>query len=366
MAGWGRSAPPGHVRDTETMSTERTTRPRMIDVAAAADVSVQSVSNFANGRWARLSVATRGRIEEAIAQLNYQVNNSARGLRSARTQTLGFLVLDDSHRFVADPLTALYLAGIADTARERGYSVLVHTTAHTKDHAELLRPISEGRVDAACVLLTGSPAVRRRVAQMLNQTDTEFVLFDELAVAKVAGRAFVVRSDQAAGATAIVDHLVAQGHRRIAFIAAKERWAVIEQRFDAYKRALRRHGIDIDPELTLFEAGWEPTGADAMVRKLLALNTPPSAIVCGSDLLAIGAMRTLREVGIAVPDQMAVCGFDDFDVSKFVNPQLTTVTVPAWEMGASAAGLLIDTLEGTRSSITEVCLSTKLQVRESA
>jgi DNA-binding LacI/PurR family transcriptional regulator len=63
---------------------------------------------------------------------------------------------------------------------------------------------------------------------------------------------------------------------------------------------------------------------------------------------------------------MAVCGFDDFDVSKFVNPQLTTVTVPAWEMGASAAGLLIDTLEGTRSSITEVCLSTKLQVRESA
>jgi DNA-binding LacI/PurR family transcriptional regulator len=118
----------------------------MIDVAAAADVSVQSVSNFANGRWARLSVATRGRIEEAIAQLNYQVNNSARGLRSARTQTLGFLVLDDSHRFVADPLTALYLAGIADTAHcGQGVDHGLHGFAlGTDEHLHAVSAIGHG------------------------------------------------------------------------------------------------------------------------------------------------------------------------------------------------------------------------------
>jgi len=338
----------------------------MVDVATAAGVSVQSVSNYANGRWSRLSVATRARIESAIEQLNYQVNNSARGLRSARTRTLGFLVLDDSLRFVADPLTALYLAGVADSARERGYSVLVHTTSHTKNHAEFLRPISEGRVDAACVLLTGPRTLRKEVAHLLNQTNTEFVLFDEIAVAKAAVRAFVVRSDQAGGTAAMVDHLVSKGHRRIAFIAAKTPWAVIEQRFDAYKRALRRHGLDVDPNITLFEAGWEPAGAEPMIQALLADASPPTAVICGSDLLAIGAIHALRERGIQVPTHIAVCGFDDFDVSEHMNPQLTTVAVPAWQMGATAAGLLIDALDDKRPTRTDVCLPTTLRRRESA
>jgi len=204
------------------------------------------------------------------------------------------------------------------------------------------------------------------VVELLDQTDTEFVLFDETAVAKVAARAFVVRSDQAAGAAAIVDHLVHSGHRRIAFIAAKTPWAVVEQRFDSYKRSLRRHGIGIDPAITLFEAGWEPTGAASMMHKLMAQDVPPTAVMCGSDLLAIGAMRTLRQLGVEVPGQVAVCGFDDFDVSEHVNPQLTTVAVPAWEMGATAAGLLIDTLEGERPTVTSVCLTTTLKRRESA
>ena len=338
----------------------------MSDVASAAGVSVQSVSNYANGRWARLSGATRARIESAIEQLNYQVNNSARGLRSTRTRTLGFLVLDDSLRFVADPLTALYLAGVADSARERGYSVLVHTTSHTTNHAEFLRPISEGRVDAACVLLTGSRALRKEVAQLLDQTSTEFVLFDETAVAKAASRAFVVRSDQAGGTAAMVDHLVSNGHRRIAFIAAKTPWAVVEQRFDAYKRSLRRHGIDVDPAITLFEAGWEPAGAEPMIQDLLAHDSPPTAVICGSDLLAIGAIHALRQRGIDVPADIAVCGFDDFDVSEHMNPQLTTVAVPAWQIGATAASLLIDALDDKRPSVTDVCLPTTLQRRESA
>jgi len=185
-------------------------------------------------------------------------------------------------------------------------------------------------------------------------------------VAKVASRAFVVRSDQAGGTADMVDHLVRSGHRRIAFIAARTPWAVVEQRFDAYKRALRRHGIEVDPALTLFEAGWEPNGAESMIHTLLALDDPPTAVMCGSDLLAIGAMRTLRQRGVDVPGQVAVCGFDDFDVSEHVNPQLTTVAVPAWEMGATAAGVLIDTLEGNRPTVTNICLATSLQLRESA
>jgi DNA-binding LacI/PurR family transcriptional regulator len=216
------------------------------------------------------------------------------------------------------------------------------------------------------VLLTGPRGLRKEVARLLDQSHTEFVLFDEIAVAKVAGRAFVVRSDQAGGTAAMVDHLVSNGHRRIAFIAAMTPWAVIEQRFDAYKRSLRRHGIDVDLDITHFEAGWEPTGAEPMIQALLAHDSPPTAVICGSDLLAIGAIHALRQRGIEVPTQIAVCGFDDFDVSEHMNPQLTTVAVPAWQMGATAAGLLIDALNDKRPTRTDVCLPTTLRRRESA
>jgi DNA-binding LacI/PurR family transcriptional regulator len=338
----------------------------MSDVAALAGVSVQSVSNFTNGRFARLSDDTCRRIEDAIRELGYQVNNSARGLRSSRTNTIGFLVLDDSLRFVADPLTALYLAGIADSARDHGYSVLVHAAAHTGDHSEFIRPISENRVDAVCVLLSGARTLRRDVLRRLDLSGIEHVVFDEVAVTKTSPRAHVVRADQAGGASALVDHLVAVGHRRIAFIAARTPWAVVEQRYDAYRRALRRHGLDHDPEICLFEAGWEPTGAESMVRTLLEHETPPTAVMCGSDLLAIGAIDAARSLGRRVPDDLAVCGFDDFDVSAHVSPALTTVSVPAWEMGRVAATTLIGVLDGTIVEPTTTTLPTALQVRRSA
>jgi DNA-binding LacI/PurR family transcriptional regulator len=338
----------------------------MHDVAEIADVSVQTVSNYVNGRLSKLSVTTQHKVQSAIDELGYRLNQTARGLRSTRTRTLAFLAVDDDERFLADPLTGNYLAGLSHVARESGYSVLMHSVSGDPETDEFLRPIHEGRVDAVCVLLSGPLELRRRLLRRLDESSTEYLVFDETDVVDEASRAMTVRAEQAAGARLLVEHLARNGHRHIAFIAARTPWAVVEQRHEGYLAALAEHSLPVRPELSLFEAGWEPSGAAAMVAKLLAIADPPSALLCGSDLLALGATRYLHDQGLRVPQDIAVCGYDDFDFARHCNPALTTVGVPAWEMGRRAGHQLIDVLDDPQSSRDDICLETTLIIRDSA
>jgi len=341
-------------------------RATMRDVAQIADVSVSSVSNYTNGRLERLSPDTRTRIQKAITELGFKVNNSARSLRSSRTRTIGLLALDDSHRFLADPLTALYLAGLGDAAREKGYNLLVWTSGSKVNVEELLRPIAENRMDAACVILSGSKSVRRKVLRLLTGCDIPLVVLDELETLNASPVAHSVRADQTHGASSLVEHLIEHGHKNIAFIAAKAPWAVIEQRYEGFKRTLKMHSLDLNPKWTIFGGDWTPASAKPMIDKLLELRSSPTAIICGSDLLAIGAIRALSDRGIRVPDDIAVVGFDDFDVSQFVSPSLTTVQVPAWEMGYAAGEILTADLDISGQSRSSVVFPTDLLIRESS
>ena len=338
----------------------------MRDVAELAGVSISSVSNYTNERWQRLSVEKRKTIAEAIASLGYRVNNPARSLRSSRTKTLGLLVLDDTYRFLADPLTGLYLAGIMDSAREKGYSVLVHASGSRHKRDEMLLPIAENRVDAACVLLSGARAMRKRILEGLGKSGIPLAVLDETDTMDAAPRAHSVRADQESGASSLVHHLIQKGHTDIAFIAAKSPWAVLEQRYDSFKRTMRDHSIKINPDWVRFEGDWTPDSARPMVETLLSRPRRPSAIVCGSDLLAIGAMRTVTEQKLSVPNDVAIAGFDDFDFSRNVSPSLTTVRVPAWEMGYAAADALIADLAQTHYGRLSLLLETELVIRESA
>ncbi len=338
----------------------------MRDVAELAGVSISSVSNYTNGRWQRLSEEKRATIAEAIATLGYRVNSPARSLRSSRTKTLGLLALDDTSRFLADPLTGLYLAGLGDSAREKGYSVLVHASGSRRKRDEMLLPIAENRVDAACVLLSGARSLRKRILEGLGKTGIPLAVLDETDTMDAAPGAHSVRADQESGASSLVAYLIQKGHTEIAFIAAKTPWAVLEQRYDGFKRTMREHSINIDPEWVLFEGDWTPDSARPMVENLLSRRRRPSAIVCGSDLLAIGAMRTVTERNLGVPNDIAIAGFDDFDVSRNVSPSLTTVRVPAWEMGYAAADVLIADLSQTNHGRNSLVLDTELVTRESA
>ncbi len=335
----------------------------MKDVAADAGVSLQTVSNFVNGRLEQMSTPTQQRVEEVMQRLGYRPNNTAQSLRSARTRTLGFLVLDEHRAFLADPLTSLLIAGVGDVARAHHFGILVQGAQPGDAEDELLAPLLERRIDGAFVLLSGDPDVRVQYVDRLRDLGKDFVLFDEVISDSTL---LSVRAAERDGGCRLTTHLLERGHSRIAFVAAGVPWAVVEQRFLGYCDALAGAGIARVAELERFEVhGYQPEGAAEVVRKLLALDDAPTAIICGSDLLALAAIRCIRDSGHEVPGSVAVAGFDDFDFSALVEPALTTVAVPAYEMGRTAARMLIRRLEGDDPQLRHAVFGVDLCIRAS-
>jgi DNA-binding LacI/PurR family transcriptional regulator len=310
-----------------------------------------------------MTEATRSRVEQAMLELGYHPNVAARSLRSARTTTLGFLVLDEEARFLADPMTDLVVAGIGDVARDRGYSLLIKAARPNRPSNELLGPLLENRADGAFLFLSGDPELRAWYVSRVLELGLEFILFEEeLGFPNMSSVCAADRS----GARQLAEHLLAAGHDRIAFIAARVPWPMIEQRHLGFREAQIAAGVDPNPDLELFQGMWDASGGCEMTEHLLSLSDPPTAIMAANDLLALGAIQVARQRGVRVPEDLAVTGFDDFDFAEFVDPPLTTVRVPGYEMGRVGAERLADPLEGQRWVERRTVLPVELCLRESA
>jgi DNA-binding LacI/PurR family transcriptional regulator len=272
-------------------------RPTIRDVAARSAVSIQTVSNLVNGRHHLMTPETRIRVEAAMAELGYHPNMAARSLRSTRSGTLCFLLLEPGPRFLADPMTDLVIAGIGDIASGRR-------------HADRLAEL-------------GVPIV------LIEESDDP--------------RTFSVIADDHQGARLLAEHLIAAGHETIAFAATEISWPMIEQRLLGYREALAQ--VDLAPG-ELYGGDWLPISGAVHVERVLSATPRPTALMCCNNLLALGAIRAARERGIDVPHGLAVTGFDDFVFSEFADPALTTVSIPGYEIGQTAAQLLTDALDG--------------------
>jgi DNA-binding LacI/PurR family transcriptional regulator len=337
-------------------------RATISDVALLAGVSRQTVSNLVNRRDHLMTLETRKRVERAMKKLDYRPHPLAQGLRSGRTSTLGFLILDEHPQFLADPLTDLMLAGLGDTTRDRGYNLLIQAARPSSATSRLLDPVIERRVDAVAVLLSGDPSLRRRYIRQLASQKLPFVVFDEPVKAEHGYSIGATNEEASAGLAA---HLIQHGHTRIGFVAARVPWPVVEQRHAGYRRALAEAEIAPAAELELFEGGVEARFGGEMARKLLALTNPPTAIMATSDLLAAGVLQALKQHRLSVPEDVAVTGFDDFNFSELLEPPLTTARVPAYAMGQRAAEWLIDSLDGDAPQQHELRVPIELCFRAS-
>jgi DNA-binding LacI/PurR family transcriptional regulator len=191
--------------------------------------------------------------------------------------------------------------------------------------------------------LSGDASVRSGCVSRVRDLGYTFVLFQE---SNDHGDAPSISVDNRSGARKLTEYLFSRGHTRIAFIAARTTWHMIEERHSGYLEALRDQGVDPSRELQLFRGRWDATSGEEMAKAPLTLAEPPTAIIGGNDLLAIGAMRAIRAAGLTIPDDIAVAAFNDFDFSAFVEPPLMTVAIPAYDMGVTSATILIDQIEG--------------------
>lgn len=331
----------------------------MRDVAARADVSVQTVSNLINNRLHLMGEDTAARVEQAMSELGYHPNVAARTLRSERTETLCFLLLDEGNRFLADPMTDLVIAGIGDVARDHGYGLLIRATRPHEPDPALFRPLLEKRADGALLFMSGEPSVRRWYVSRLGELGFPFILLEPSDNPQL----LTVAAADREGARRLTEHLIGRGHERIAFLTTKVAWPMLEQRMLGYRDALRAAGLK---PMVVTGGEWTPTTGADQAERLLSRKLPPTAMMCGNDLLALGAIRAVRERGLSVPGDVAVTGFDDFDFAQFADPALTTVRIPGYDIGRAAGETLIRVLGGEPPVERQVVFPVELELRESA
>jgi len=331
------------------------------EVAKHAGVSLQTVSNVLNGRTSQVGDETRERVLHAIEKLGYQPNANARGLRSQRTGTLAYLTVDPSARFLADPFHTALVSGMADALRERDCCLLVQALHPSQPGEAFERLHRQRRFDGAVVHLSGTQVERQRCVAPLNASGCPFVLIEERASGPACAS---VRADNRDGARRAVEYLRDRGHKRIGFLAADRTWPAVEERFAGYQAALKALKLPGPRELSA--AAEQTEIARQLMESALTQQPALTAVLCANDVLAVGALQAARRLGRRVPDDLAVIGFDDFEFARYVEPALTTVALPAYDMGRRAAELLLDYLRDGHFVEPEVIFPTTLVPRGSA
>lgn len=325
------------------------------DVAHKAGVSVATVSRVLNNP-SLVQPTTRQRVLKAIKDCQYIYNAVAGGLSSNRTKTLGVVVPT-----ITNPVFATVTKGIQDYARGQGYSIILGNTDYNEENEkELIRLFQEKRTDG--VILNG-PWRDASIVSMMKRIRLPFVItWQEIPDKDVSYVAF----DNFKSAYQVVEYLINLGHRSIGMIAGK--FSVSQRarmRWLGYRKCLKDYGLVYDSKLVVQKAYTFREGKEAMAN-LLMLSKPPSAIFCGNDILAIGAIAGAKEKNLKIPWDISIVGFDDMEVSAYCDPPLTTIAVPAYEMGQMAAKVLIENLSGENKSPRQFVLETKLMIRGSA
>ncbi len=322
------------------------------DVARMADVSVATVSRALNGH-SNVVAAVSERVHAVARRLNYSPNAAARSLSSRRTHALGVVLPDLYGEFFSE-----LVRGIDQAARLKGLHLLVSSYhGHPEEQGAALRTM-RGRVDGILVM---SPFVSSPTVLADDLSLLPVVLINSQTVAD--GFA-AIGVDNYGGAVAMVDHLVDAGHRHIAFIAGPTDNFDARERLRGYRDALTRRVPDASEWVLpgdFDEASGYRAGQQMMAHRL------PDAVFAANDMMALGCLFAFAQAGIRVPDQIAIAGFDDIPLARYVHPTLTTMRVNIADVGSRAVAMLLERIAG-KSTDSSPCLrlAADLIVRESS
>jgi len=323
------------------------------DVALHAQVSVTTVSHVVN-RTRFVSDQARARVQAAIEELKFVPSALARSLRNNCTKTVGMMIPNCSNPYFAE-----IVRGIEDTFFEAKFNVILcNSDDNPSKQAQYIRVLHEKQVDGLIVLSSGGDD---ELVSLLRAVDVPKVLVDrevdELAVD-------LVEVNHEVGGYLAMKHLLGLGHRRVACITGPLTLSSALQRLQGSRRALHEAGQAADPP---YEATGDFTseGGYAAMRRLLLLPRPPTAVFACNDLMAIGAICAAASMGLRIPKDLSVIGFDDIALAAFSSPPLTTISQPKHQLGELAARLLLDRIAKPGRKLRREILQPNLCLRES-
>ncbi len=326
----------------------------IFDVANEAGVSYSTVSRVLNNK-EHVSPEKRERVLRAMAELGYVANIQARTLAGGHSHIVGLLVHGLDTSYIGE-----IMKGIDNELYTVNYDLMLYTTHRrkTKESAYVVK-LTRNLVDGLLLVL---PRNADAYLETLRQRHFPHVLVDHLGSPMIDAPAVGATNWQ--GAYEATTYLLDLGHRRIGFITGSMELGCAVERLEAYKAALEKHGIAIDPELIREGDFLQPRGYTC-ARELLALAQPPTAIFASNDISAFGVMEAVRDHGLQIPRDISIIGFDDIPQASSVNPPLTTVRQPLEQMGSSAARMLLHYIAEPDRPVERLELPTELIVRQS-
>ncbi|HHP7240109.1 MAG TPA: LacI family DNA-binding transcriptional regulator [Cyclobacteriaceae bacterium] len=326
------------------------------DIAKQLDISVSTVSRALSDSPV-VKEATRKAVKELAKKLNYQPNFTALSLRSSTTRTLGIVIPQVVHEFFSSVIT-----GIEDYANSIGYNVII-CTSHESYEKEVqnVRTLINGRVDGVLICISKHTKNFDHLND-IKEKKLPLVFFDCICEDVASDK--VVIDDYDAGYKA-VNHLIAVGCKRIAHISGPIQLLINQHRFEGYKQALLDNNLPYDDKLVIhcdggdYEHGYE-------VSSELFSRDAPDGLFCGTDMLAIGAIKNIKKNGLKIPDDIAVVGFSNWEISSLYEPSLSTLTQPGYEMGQVAANKLFEQINDPDHQFSETVLQSELVIRDSS
>lgn len=308
------------------------------DIAALAGVSRSTVSRVLNDH-PRVSPAARERVRQVIAEHGYMPHAAARSLAGSRTNVICLFALRGAASIFSDQFIPPLVQGINEVCNDRGYFMLLSMVQVEQAISLYQRIVRGSHCDG---LLTLASDVDDALLELIVQDRTPFVLIGRH---PRFPQVTSVDAENAAGAQQATAHLIGLGHRRVATITGPLTTATGADRRDGYLAALREAGLPAMPDL-IVQGDFGQRSGHAAMRALLALPERPTALFAASDAMAAGALAAIREAGLRVPEDVAIVGFDDSPIASLTSPMLSTVRQPIQLLGAEAARLLLDQLQG--------------------
>lgn len=327
----------------------------MKDIAKTARVSLGTVSNVLNNS-ANVRAQLRKRVLDAVEAVGYQPSQLARGLRRDKTNVIGMVIPD-----ITNPFFPAVVRGAEDTAFSNGYRLILCNTDN--DHSKELVHLTELRtyLPAGLIVIPSNFSDLTAQAESYRRAGTGVVCVDRLP-RNWAGDSVTANNEE--GSLEATRHLIQMGHKRLAMIVGPQHLTNARERLSGFKKAIREAKISISPEY-IQETTFDKQGGYTKTLLLLRLIPRPTAIFAGNDMIALGALRAIRESGLRCPEDISIMGFDDLDLAEATHPPLSSVSQSGYQLGTTAAHILIERLHGDKSPPKHIVLRTSLSLRNS-
>lgn len=329
------------------------------EVAKAAGVSTATVSRIINNN-PSISPETREKTLRVMKELNYVPNSMARGLSNQKAYAVALLVDIEDTKAFGNPFFYEVMHGIETIVYGKGFCLIIANQQTSLKKDNMLEWLIHGKRAQGAIL--PSSILTAQTVRELKKLKFPFVVIGEPYSASELIDWVDINNGQ--GGRQAVEHLLAQGYERIAFIGGSRRETFNRNRMEGYASALREGGREA-PADYIREGGGTKDDGERMMRELLVLSPRPDAVICGDNILSVGAMKAIRAARLTIPGDVGLVSFDNYPIAELVEPALTTVDIDVFEMGVQAANMLFKLIENPAARQQQSLISTCIQVRGS-